>query len=732
MTLSSEIYSFIVNSNSNTTFINYLLDLLKLISNLIIKPIFTFLSFNVTTDLIFRINTLPAEIINFFNQPYIGIERINFLQLHLNNIIHYHPLSSGCYNGIFLCLPFTISHIYSLKELSISNKKVGVICLTSTIIGIVGYNLLHNSTILDTLIFSFLRSQSIFYIFSIILLLVLIYENIDLETTKNTKFDSISFDENINIKKHIFVPILLCMTEQIVLFPYINSIGDPLNNAFNFDSIDKKLLYVFGLVLGCFIGIFCIINITKLLLNFIWKIKPINTRIWRERLNIIFNTIMIGLVFSTFPYYTLDYLTINNIGLHSEERIIEKFLQNETVKRKNDILQIGANPDLIDLESYNIPSNKNYSILENFNYRAEKDTMFLSNRSPGLVNRLAKNKMKEFLEKMGIKISTKEKIKEKSLTKPNFELNENQPIINPNISPNRNIRWKSYSKLKTSSPLETIITKKAFNDFSIMKPTDQVVEEIKTRYYNNPIYKIILNGDIGLFLLNQKSADFSSNVDYFDIRKKEHALKNYINSLRSYQNLPYSSEFYSFFSGAKSFSNHVYTHQSKGTLRTIRRLFKVELNEPNKVLSYDQPLYSKESEKQLKGKIYHEEIFKNNSNELKLKKWNPIPFYVGWDNKSHKYVITNRFVTTTKEKDKNKEIFEVVTFPKTNKKNQKTIQNINNILSISANDFRFKESEKNLQTNLNYETIPTTVVLSQNPQIFSPPDRGIFVWTTDT
>jgi len=208
MTLSSEIYSFIVNSNSNTTFINYLLDLLKLISNLIIKPIFTFLSFNVTTDLIFRINTLPAEIINFFNQPYIGIERINFLQLHLNNIIHYHPLSSGCYNGIFLCLPFTISHIYSLKELSISNKKVGVICLTSTIIGIVGYNLLHNSTILDTLIFSFLRSQSIFYIFSIILLLVLIYENIDLETTKNTKFDSISFDENINIKKHIFVPIL--------------------------------------------------------------------------------------------------------------------------------------------------------------------------------------------------------------------------------------------------------------------------------------------------------------------------------------------------------------------------------------------------------------------------------------------------------------------------------------------------------------------------------------------
>ena len=104
----------------------------------------------------------------------------------------------------------------------------------------------------------------------------------------------------------------------------------------------------------------------------------------------------------------------------------------------------------------------------------------------------------------------------------------------------------------------------------------------------------------------------------------------------------------------------------------------------------------------------------------------------GWDNKSHKYVITNRFVTTTKEKDKNKEIFEVVTFPKTNKKNQKTIQNINNILSISANDFRFKESEKNLQTNLNYETIPTTVVLSQNPQIFSPPDRGIFVWTTDT
>ena len=256
--------------------------------------------------------------------------------------------------------------------------------------------------------------------------------------------------------------------------------------------------------------------------------------------------------------------------------------------------------------------------------------------------------------------------------------------------------------------------------------------KIKTRYYNNPIYKIILNGDIGLFLLNQKSADFSSNVDYFDIRKKEHALKNYINSLRSYQNLPYSSEFYSFFSGAKSFSNHVYTHQSKGTLRTIRRLFKVELNEPNKVLSYDQPLYSKESEKQLKGKIYHEEIFKNNSNELKLKKWNPIPFYVGWDNKSHKYVITNRFVTTTKEKDKNKEIFEVVTFPKTNKKNQKTIQNINNILSISANDFRFKESEKNLQTNLNYETIPTTVVLSQNPQIFSPPDRGIFVWTTDT
>jgi hypothetical protein len=153
-----------------------------------------------------------------------------------------------------------------------------------------------------------------------------------------------------------------------------------------------------------------------------------------------------------------------------------------------------------------------------------------------------------------------------------------------------------------------------------------------------------------LFLKRQPAVFQLSAEQEADLETKRKLLECYSDSLRDYSNLPYSETFEMFFDGAKSFSNKVYNQQFKGTLRSVRGLFSLTVNNENKenrVLKFDQPLYDFSQKQPFSP--YHEELdnqtlgFKNDlviKTDLVTK-----PLYAGWDERVRKFVITNKLLS---------------------------------------------------------------------------------------
>lgn len=204
---------------------------------------------------------------------------------------------------------------------------------------------------------------------------------------------------------------------------------------------------------------------------------------------------------------------------------------------------------------------------------------------------------------------------------------------------------------KITQPLEPLLDTSFSQQFfeETANTVDPELEKtIKQRYYSNPIYKLLLNADIDLFLHRQPSSYSLSPKEEENLFKKRLILSNYYDSLRYYQKLPYTKDFQTFFNGSKSYADRVYNQQFKGTLKVVRRLFLITFNEEENsakkiTLKFDQPLYK--NLKNTNSGIGHEELRLNsNKNKPFIALTNPVPFYTGWDEQLRKFVITNRLL----------------------------------------------------------------------------------------
>ena len=199
------------------------------------------------------------------------------------------------------------------------------------------------------------------------------------------------------------------------------------------------------------------------------------------------------------------------------------------------------------------------------------------------------------------------------------------------------------------TPLLDISFSTAYCTDGLTEPDPELEKTIKQKYYSNPIYKLLLNADIDLFLRRQPSSYLLSPKEEENLFEKRLLLSDYYDSLRYYKKLPYTKDFDAFFNGSKSYADRVYNQQFKGTLRVVRRLFSITLNEEdnlskNIILKFDQPLYK--NLKPTNSAIGHEELrLNNNKNKPFIKLTNPIPFYTGWDEQLRKFVITNRLLS---------------------------------------------------------------------------------------
>nr|YP_009472571.1 hypothetical protein [Chlorodesmis fastigiata]ARO74158.1 hypothetical protein [Chlorodesmis fastigiata] len=283
----------------------------------------------------------------------------------------------------------------------------------------------------------------------------------------------------------------------------------------------------------------------------------------------------------------------------------------------------------------------------------------------------------------------------------------------PDLSEEKMIHFSAFSE----------IAKFGFDVFSIFEipeadPFDEeLFLDLKQKYSDNFIYKFFLHFDISNFMKRQPYK--LSSKDEVELFKKRLALNEYYNTLRSYSKLPWVFKF--LFCGPKSYSNRIYNQQFQGTLKFVERLFSIHLEKEQNiilteemekkreqmyflkdrsVLKFDQPLYK--YKKDLKNPLMHEQLMEylpsllNEVNSVPfIQEENPIPFFVGWDNEQHKFLVTNRFLTRPK-------ILSNITLPK-NELQQFFLKLLKKNEEKSNMDFTFTSwpvNEQALQTNL--------------------------------
>ena len=362
-----------------------------------------------------------------------------------------------------------------------------------------------------------------------------------------------------------------------------------------------------------------------------------------------------------------------------------------------------------------------------------------------------------------------------------FEDEENKSLNNELIG----FKERISEELKYSEkvPIDDALDENFSLEFMVTDPqlNREVEEKIKQNYYSNPIYKSLLSVDIDSFLAKQPTFQKLTKNEEKKLFEKRLILGSYYDSLRYYNQLPYTEQFHEVFDGSKSYADRVFNQQFKGTLKVVRRLFSItvdpeENTNENPVLKFDQPLYlnSNESNYLPKGNNYwfpegtnHEELSQKKMQKTHfLEISNSTPFYAGWDQGLRKLVITNRLLprslagyalySPTKIKgkeyqtlasfiDSNKKI-EFTTWPlskSTLDKEPKSLSNIPyNVLFESIKDPKNKTRVETLKNFLELEEMgPTEILETFPPNLIRldaessdsikevlPPNKGGFIW----
>lgn len=182
-------------------------------------------------------------------------------------------------------------------------------------------------------------------------------------------------------------------------------------------------------------------------------------------------------------------------------------------------------------------------------------------------------------------------------------------------------------------------------------PMSALAKAIKERYMANPLYSLLLRADIDTFLGRQPSSHLLSPTEESSLFQRRQMVSQYCDALRQYNHLQNWAEFEALQHGSKSFASRVYNQQFKGTLKVVRRLFSIALNEEEelgsrRVLKLDQPLFEKKPSQDGSYAHLHEELSqfagKGVVTSPFIENANPKPLYAGWDEEMRKLILTNR------------------------------------------------------------------------------------------
>lgn len=463
---------------------------------------------------------------------------------------------------------------------------------------------------------------------------------------------------------------LLSWTEQTVFFPYLSSFGS-LESLFNVQSnlTSQNLLYLIGFFTGniVFLTGFSLVAIQlKKLIQSILLVAEFNLE---RKLNYFFVISLLTASFATFPYYSIDYLATAPFGFLKNDQIIlnardytknqllkDVFMQDQQLMQTASVSIDQDDSRLIEFSNYQTDKRENGKTPEDVLYKAQFDSVTRLQRqqeSDKEGSEALRNVLTKFLPQQN-SVSKAPKVNEEIVWNDEFD----EPLSDSlrNNSFRQKYSDPKYLELPDEtntasgerSALEMLTLLQSFRDANIdpavYNPTDEELI-FKQRYYDNPVYQILLKSDINSFLSAQPKEYFLTSSEKEKIQTTRRALFAYANSLRKYQEMPNAEEFKSYLLGVKSYSNQIYNHQFNGTWTLIRRLFQVNPSTDfTNVVSYDQPLFATEKDR---PNFNHEEL-DSESNKgtytFQLQSMNPLPLYAGWDASTNRFVLTTRFL----------------------------------------------------------------------------------------
>ena len=600
--------------------------------------------------------------------------------------LDFNPFLLGFFNSIFLTLPFSVTHIIAIRRLIIHGIPAAAFWMGGYFFG----QILFLTAVLfgfRPLLIPLLTCEPLTYFLGFIISLRVIY-GMTLEPLKELRV----WAWNRSPFKDFFITsFLLSWCEQSCFFQYLGNISlntkstilEGFTSTNLFSNYFIHFLYLGGISLGCVFFTclwgFLILQVKNLCIIY----TPLFVSRFIQTINKGTFILTLSLSLSSLCFYSFDYLVTNPLGFVSQDKsfkntIFDQYNVPDFHELVGTIQSLEFDVSLFDRGRYLIfPDTPQFYSYEDFNYQGEADW----------TSRY--DKVSTYTERAGIlRVATlfqKLKKKTQKQTPPIEDLKKNKLLsedlvwreeITPENEAEEQVLEVRFSEWYSTwdDGGDKVNYDNAFRDFSdssfpmeflriqsLIEP--DIEKKVKNHYYSNAVYQNFLKFEIDSLLKRQPKTFRLSGENESDLYEKRLLLTSYYDSLRDYSKLPYSETFDDFFDGSKTFANKVYNQQFKGTLRTVRRLFSVtpETEIPDltqeievshikeePVLKFDQPLYKFNPKDNYFG--LHEELgevtFDTPSKSVTpfISEFIIKPLYAGWDEKSRKFVITNKLL----------------------------------------------------------------------------------------
>ena len=588
----------------------------------------------------------------------------------------------GFLNSLFCCLPLSTTHLLAIRRLFVQGMVAGVASTAGIILGQCAF-IFCTVFGIRALIIPWFSWDPLNYILGLVLLFSVVYE-----MANEKRIRPIEISEQQTLRNIFLISILFTWTEQANISQYLTNVT--LSNQPSIltlggtGTISSHFAYFIGILLGhiCFSGIF--IGLSVVVKNGLFTLSKLPYSVWLKRVNSAFLVVILGLSFSSTPYYSLDYLLAGPLGFISQDKLLDSsiFSQRNTqdpsrLLTSMDIVfpfSIDTDISYFDRGDYGEQPGffkRNY---EELNYQGEYAWLVRRDKKPNLYSsaQTTRTKIRDLFQLDQNDLNPTDSTTDKSETGSKKGANGTpyQPTFKTGDRDRLKVKKRYEENYDESRANETFLISESFNNFP---QTDVALAPLETtlkqKYYANKVYKTLLNVEIDAFLKREPNSYKLTPEEENAVFRKRYLLAKYHDTIRAYQELPYRDEFNEFFQGSKSFVDRAYHHQFKGNLGTLKRLFAVTFDgNSDAILKYDQPLLVDNTN--LKNQLIHEELsFSDDSkrfaveNILALKdketeslpsdavKTSPLlesqdstPFYLGWDNEKRQMILTKRFV----------------------------------------------------------------------------------------